>query len=309
VLDTGCAPHDWLDAVVDTDPNTDVGQIGYPDSDTNPDLHGDLVGPLDGAIDPHSGHGTFIAGLIRQACPDADILLWRCVPPDGPLVESDWIASLSQVRDLIALHAAGGGGRAIDVLSLSMGYYHETPQDEQFDGTLYKILEEITELGTIVVCSAGNDSTNRPCYPAAFAPWSDGLGPVQPDPARPPIVSVGALNPNLDTDALFSNAGSWVRAYTPGMAVLSTMPAFQGGGQAEYRREYLGRWRESLDPDDFRGGFGVWSGTSFAAPLLAGRLAADLCDRLPDASTPHDKDAAVQLAWQVVEHRAGIAPS
>ena len=128
------------------------------------------------------------------------------------------------------------------------------------------------------------------------------------DPHMPPIVSVGALNPNLDTDALFSNAGTWVRTYTPGMAVMSTMPAYQGGGQPEFRREYLGRVRESLDPDDFRGGFGVWSGTSFAAPLLAGRLAADLCDRLPDASAPFDKDATVQQAWAVVEKRAGITP-
>ena len=35
--------------------------------------------------------------------------------------------------------------------------------------------------------------------------------------------------------------------------------------------------RESIDPDDFSGGFGVWSGTSFAAPVLAGQLAAQLC--------------------------------
>ncbi|WP_180934905.1 hypothetical protein [Nocardioides ungokensis] len=56
--------------------------IGY-DPATDPEEHGDLLGPLDGSIDPVSGHGTFIAGMVHQACPDADILSWRVVRPRG----------------------------------------------------------------------------------------------------------------------------------------------------------------------------------------------------------------------------------
>ena len=36
--------------------------------------------------------------------------------------------------------------------------------------------------------------------------------------------------------------------------------------------------REALDPDDYRGGYAVWSGTSFSAPLLAARIARQLLE-------------------------------
>ena len=98
---------------------------------------------------------------------------------------------------------------------------------------------------------------------------------VPADPATVPIVAVGALNPN-GTDALFSNVGPWVRAWAYGASVMSTLPPFQGGLQPAARRELDHRVRESIDPDDYTGRFALWSGTSFAAPLFAGRLAAEL---------------------------------
>jgi serine protease len=298
ILDTGCGAHPWLDSVVTKGLQLDGAPIGYVDPADDPEIHGDLGGPLDGMIDPLSGHGTFIAGLVHQACPDADILSWRVVPPAGPIVESDWIATLAQIAELIRREAAGeAGGACIDVLSLSMGYYHETPEDHLFDPTLHAILVDIASHGTVVVCSAGNDATSRPCFPAAFAPWSDGEGPVALDPDVPPIVSVGALNPNGRSDALFSNAGPWVRAYESGAAVLSTFPAFQGGLQPVSSTTAFGRRRATIDPDDFRGGFGLWSGTSFAAPLLAGRIAAELWSGLAQGSNL----PACERGWQAVE--------
>jgi hypothetical protein len=35
-------------------------------------------------------------------------------------------------------------------------------------------------------------------------------------------------------------------------------------------------YRAALDPDDYTGGFGVWSGTSFSAPLLAAEIVRSL---------------------------------
>ena len=85
------------------------------------------------------------------------------------------------------------------MLSLSLGYYHETPEDELFDPTMYGILRELGECGVAVVCSAGNDATARPVFPAAFTPWLDDAGTVHAEHDVVPIVSVGALNPNRTT--------------------------------------------------------------------------------------------------------------
>lgn len=302
ILDTGCGSHTWLDDVVRHDVRLDGQPIGAVDPATNPEVHHDQDGPLDGALDTHSGHGTFIAGVVHQACPDADILSFRAVTSSGVILESEWLRALAQIAELARRHAAGEpGGHPIDVLNISMGYYHETPEDPLFDKTLGRVLETLGESGVTVVCSVGNDATAREFFPAAFAPAAG----ESPSRARTPVVSVGALNPNGESVALFSNTGDWVRTYATGAAVLSTVPRMQGGGQPAARTQAEGHRRESLDPDDFASGFALWSGTSFAAPLVAGRVAAELVGSLPEQErTSQD---AVDRSWAAVTAVTEIA--
>ena len=118
---------------------------------------------------------------------------------------------------------------------------------------MYDILRLLGECGVSVVCSAGNDATARPMFPAAFTPWADGKGGVPADDRIVPVVSVGALNPN-GTDALFSNAGPWVRAYAPGAAVMSTLPPrSRAASSPRPAPRPTCAMRESIDPDDFTG--------------------------------------------------------
>ncbi|GAB2460331.1 hypothetical protein HD599_001213 [Conyzicola lurida] len=297
-LDTGLGAHDWLDRC--RRDLTGLPMIGYTDDADDPELHPDLVGPLDGQTDALTGHGTFIAGLVHQAAPDADIAAWRVVGADGAISESEVGAAITALATLIESATATPQGKPqllIDVLSLSLGYYHETPEDTLIDITLAEQLLRIRRAGTVVVCSAGNDGTSRPMFPAAFGDWES--TPADQVPWRggadaAPLVSVGALNPNGST-ALFSNTGAWVRCYAPGAAVVSTMPAHPGGAEPIARTTADARTRETVDADDFRGGFAVWSGTSFAAPVVAGRIAAALHTEVRTA----DRDDRVKRATRI----------
>lgn len=297
VLDTGVGEHPWLDAShVVRDPTFAGQPLGVPASGA--DSSGSSNAFL-GLLDAEAGHGTFISGLVRQACPDALILAVRVyggvgVVPEGDLARS--IQLLAQ-RQAAAVHGVQENGRPIqpvDVVNLSLGYYHEEPEDAQYDQVLLPSLKLLGELGATVVVSAGNDATDRPMFPAAFAPWTRG---VQPSHDALPLISVAAANPNGST-ALFSNGGEWVSTVRHGAAVVSTLPVtFNGADQpAVSLADPDGHSRAALDPDDFSGGFAVWSGTSFAAPVLGGQLAA----HLDTAIAAHTAGSAVDHGWSAI---------
>jgi hypothetical protein len=216
------------------------------------------------------GHGTFSAGLIRQIAPDALVLLFRVMHDDGTIHGDHILNALGWILDRNSSRTTYEAadmpaeirdpGRYVDVICLPLGYTSES-KDANYTRWLGEVLGDLGERGVQVVASAGNDGINEPVYPAAFARTDK-----QP---RTPLVSVGALNPNGRTRAHYSNYGDWVTDWAIGTSVVSTFPLVDGVANAELGGE--GNW-ESVDPDDFTGGFSRWSGTSFAATAFAGML-------------------------------------
>jgi subtilisin family serine protease len=269
--------------------------IGLTDPQTDAEETGRIDDPLEGTLDPDAGHGTFIAGLVHQTCPDADILSVRVMHGDGAVAEADVLEALNRllIRQAIALKH-NRADHLIDVISLSLGYYHEFPSDAAFDHLILKPLRELGKLGVLVVASAGNDSTNRHMYPAGFAPHNGTQLPAARDAL--PVVSVGARNPDGKTLALFTNQADWVTCYRLGSAVVSTMPTtFTGALQPTARVRIGGYTRQTLDPDNYTGGFGTWSGTSFSAPVLAGEYASHILAQ--GGLEVCDPGAAVDRGW------------
>jgi len=232
--------------------------------------------PLVGELDSDTGHSTFISGIVRQVAPDARVLAVKIMHSDGLIYEGDLLTGLGELAKRVALAEAGDMTKMVDVLSLSLGYFSET-EPKNFTSGLRDAIELLLSLGVAVVAAAGNYATSRRFYPAAFAEL--------PAPAGgPPLVSVGALNPN-GSRAIFSDGGRWITAWAKGAIMISTFPTdIQGSRSPTLRTRAhpgnklpkgvtLPRDRESLDPDDYGGGFCGWSGTSFSAPLLAAHIA------------------------------------
>ena len=284
VLDTGVGVHPWLDAgsvtagleFADTlNPGNPPIRVGLDPSDaavirTDPEADGAIADSMTGLLDSHSGHGTFIAGLIRQACADADITAIRVMDSDGVVPELVLTDALTGLAIAQTSKAA-----SIDALVLSLGYYSETGDDEKYTAGLRNLVLALADLQVGIFCAAGNDSTTRRSYPAAFsddAAFADG--------SHLPMASVAALNPD-STVALFSNEGDWVNAEAPGANLVSTAPIIAQGAWSQ-DTSFVGprkTQRGTVDPDSFVSGFATWSGTSFAAPVLAGRYVANLATK------------------------------
>jgi len=282
VLDSPVGRHPWLFDGLDRQPTV----LGRP----VPNLEVSDIAQSDAEA---TAHGTFVAGLIRQHCPDADILAIGLMGSDGVLTESGLLDALWMlaIRQEAALNRAEPAG-ITDVVMISAGFYHEQRDDLASASDLAAVLQTLGRLGVAVVAPAGNDATNRPMYPAAFTPSPGGvISSFEPDVV--PLISVGASNPNGGT-ALFSNGGDWVACHRPGALVLSTLPL---SGADTPIRSGSAEWRADADPTDFSGGFGLWSGTSFAAATLAGQLAFVIATNDLGSVDVH---AAVARAWAAV---------
>ncbi|MEW9550827.1 S8 family serine peptidase [Nonomuraea sp. NPDC050783] len=225
----------------------------------------DALGPLlpDGKrhrIPPFTGHGTFAAGVARCMAPQAEVYVADHFSRSGGEIESEIVArldALARMSPALVNLSAGLYTRG-DSTSLGFEAFHDAHP------------------GLVMVAAAGNDSTDRPFYPAAY-PWT---------------VSVGALGPDGAHRAWFSNYGDWVNVYALGEGMVNAY----AHGQYTYQEP-----PKAPAVQDFTG-MCRWDGTSFAAPLVAGLIAEHLARH---GGSPQDaRDAVLAGAVPV----AGVGP-
>lgn len=189
-------------------------------------------------LDKQDGHGTFVAGLILQQAPGATIRAVKVLNAEGA----------AEIRDVAAaVQRLGEAG--VDIINLSLGGYSRRNEHMMAFEPAFESLPATT----VVVAAAGN---HDPKCERDFAP-SRSFWPA----AMPEVVAVAALESDGEdpTLARFSNYGPWVDVSVVGAGVLSTFLDFEG-------------------PTETFQGWARWSGTSFAAPRVAGAIAALMTD-------------------------------
>jgi subtilisin family serine protease len=213
-----------------------------------------------GDLNRFSGHGTFIAGVVLQCAPGAEVVAMNVFDPIGFVDDVRLAAALGAVPD------------DVQVINLSLGGpTHDNVGLPATEAALLALAQR--QPRPVVVAAAGNEGDTEPTYPAAFKG----------------VIAVGARQAPGGGRACFSNHGSWVDACAMGQRVHSTF------------FEDLDTTPEPIPPDcladpppgpqQFRGS-ATWSGTSFAAPCVAGAIAARMTDQNVDA---------VEAAFQLVD--------
>jgi hypothetical protein len=251
------------------------------------------AGPPEHPIAEYRGHGTFIAGVLKCVAPGADVTVMNILQKAGAELELDL------ANALMSLHEREGG--LPDIISLSAGSMIRGDRRGLLGLEEFLRAVQSSNSNTVLVAAAGNNGGTDPFWPAAYA--SDGTDWV---------LSVGALREDGKGRACFSNYGDWVQVYAPGERLVN---AFDKG---EYRyvdaREprciYYGvtplyqpcTCTDRPDRCDERtfDGLAEWSGTSFATPIVAGRVAAYMTEH----EITNARDAAQEIRMEA--HRNAI---
>jgi serine protease len=193
-----------------------------------------------------SFHGTHVAGTIAASAANGQggvgiaanvtIMPVRVLGPGGGF-SSDVIAGVCFAAQITRTdnglcNNTNKASKAADIINLSLG-------GEGFSDIEQAVYDAVTAKGIIVIAAAGNESSSRPFYPAAYDK----------------VISVSAISRNLE-QASYSNFGPTIDVASP-------------GGDASVDRGVLSTLGDDrTNTTAFT--YGSLQGTSMAAPHVAG---------------------------------------
>ena len=237
------------------------------------------------------GHGTFVAGIAAGsapgqagAAPQANLISLDVMDDQGMARTSDVIAAAEWIY-------ANRAARNIKVANFSL---HSTMPSNFINDPLDKAVEKLWFAGVTVVAAAGNYGQEDGPSGVPYAPGND-----------PFVITVGAVDLEGSVNVRRHDVPNWsAYGYTkdgfrkPELAAAGRYMIGPVPGAATLR---------SAKPENVVGaGYMRLSGTSFAAPVVAG-AAAQLAIQHPTWTPDQIKGALMQRARYIPEAPAGSA--
>lgn len=198
--------------------------------------------PTSSAPNWRSGHGTFVTGLILNQAPGAIVEAHAVLNDRGSATAWDVSKRIVKI-----------GRSGVDILNLSFACYTADGEPPLAIATAIEALD----YEVVVVAAAGNHGLTPPIKAANGTDVQVNARPAWPA-ALPSVIAVGAAD-DAGRRTGFSPDAPWVDVITTGEHVLST---------------YLSGPVDVDDGDRVYNGFARWRGSSFAAALISGAIAA-----------------------------------
>jgi subtilisin family serine protease len=231
---------------------------GVPRNEGDIDQLDVLPAGPDGFLDFQAGHGTFVSGIVMRVAPGADVRVYKAADSDG-------FASDDMIADAL-LRAYEDGAQVIN-MSLGMRTTDDEPPPALAAAAQY--ITQDSGGAVVMVAAAGNFGDDAPCWPAAL----------------PGVEAVAGLKADL-TPAQWSSHGD-VQFSTVAEGIRSTFVT--GLESPVFDRE----------PEEFgNDSWALWSGTSFAAPQIAGAIVR-ICRETP-GTTPRQAVALLASGGQPI---------
>jgi subtilisin family serine protease len=265
-------------AIIDTGADLTAPEIAA----INPATHDARTG-ASGVADAN-GHGTFVASLAAGFGGGAQLLIVKAGGVSGSVTSADEAAAIR--------YAVDAGAK---IINLSLAGISTSAAER-------RAIRYAADRGVLLVAAAGNDRLrgNPVEYPAALlqSPGSNGRGGVG--------LAVAASTRGR-TSASFSNTGSWVSLAAPGDGVFGALSALSSPLA----------WPRAPVPSGTQGLYGYASGSSFAAPEVAGAAAlvwsvntkltaAEVAQILKDTASGHGTWTP-DLGWGVIDVASAVA--